>query len=171
VESAIFTLSISALKPKFPALENDIRNLYLACGVCNVLKCDDWPCEPVADHSLATYPDPTLVDYNSLFDVSSTTYELKSSTTAGGYLIERILLNRAQLIVERRLAVMHRMLTEFEDWFERCMDDLTPTEMKTMATILLHFSRIKTTAFEARPYRDVDTKRRVKAKPRRKRLR
>src|SRR5690349_11271873 len=45
-------------KDRFPRLENTITNLYLACAVCNVLKCDDWPQEPRGDHSVPAYPDP-----------------------------------------------------------------------------------------------------------------
>lgn len=156
-------------KSKFPLLENDIRNLYLACGVCNILKCDDWPAEPVADHSLVAYPDPSLVDYNTLFEISPNNHELKSAAVAGNYLIEKILLNRAQLILERRLASMHQLLTEFEKWVEDSMNDMTRAEMKATMAVLLKFSRIKTGAFEARPYRDIDTKRRVKARGSKKR--
>ncbi len=145
-------------KVKFPQLENDIQNLYLACAICNVLKCDDWPGEPVADHSRATYPDPFLTDYNSLFVISSTTHEVTSPTVAGKYLVERVLLNRAQLILERRLAAMRRALAEFYTWVDASISSMTLEEKETTVAVLLEISRVQTKALEARPYRDLDTK-------------
>jgi hypothetical protein len=146
-------------KVKFPKLENDIRNLYLACAICNVLKCDDWPAEPAADHSRVSYPDPFLTDYNGLFVVSPATHEVGSPTVAGKYLVERVLLNRAQLILERRLAAMLRSLTEFDEWVSASVASMTNKEMKATVRLLQEISRVKTKTLEARPYRDRDTKR------------
>jgi hypothetical protein len=146
-------------KVKFPAMENNIGNLYLACAICNVLKCDDWPAEPAADHSRAAYPDPFLTNYNTLFMVSSTTHEVASPTVAGKYLVERVLLNRAQLILERRLAAMFKSLSEFDAWVSTSIGRMTPEELKTTVAVLLDIGRVKTGVLGARPYRDVDTKR------------
>ena len=157
-------------KSKFPKLENDIGNLYLACAICNVLKSDDWPAEPVADHSLATYPDPLRTDYNAVFVISSTTYEVGSPTVAGKYLVERVLLNRAQLIMERRLAAMFSSLAEFDAWVSASISSMTSEEMKTTVAVLQEISRVQTKTLEARPYRDLDTKR-SSSSPRRTRKR
>lgn len=156
-------------KVKFPKLENDISNLYLACAICNVLKCDDWPCDPAIDHSLAAYPDPSAADYNLLLTVSPTTYELNSATIAGKYVIERILLNRAQLIVERRLAATLKLLNEFETWVDAQLKHMTVEEMEVTIRILRSISSIKTDVLTARPYRDSDTKRSFRAKVKRRR--
>lgn len=152
-------------KVKFPHLEDDITNLYLACAICNVLKSDDWPDEPAPDHSLAAYPDPSVTDYNTLFTVSPETYEVSAATPAGKYLVERILLNRAQLILERRLGALLISLSEFEDWVELSLSKMKPAEVKDTSAILLDISRVKTSALLARPYRNADTKRPPKAKP------
>jgi hypothetical protein len=152
---------------KFPNLENDIRNLYVACAICNVLKCDDWPAEPVADHSVASYPDPSLTNYNGLFVISSMTHEVGSQTVAGKYLVERVLLNRAQLILERRLAAILTSLAEFDAWVDASMGSMTNEEMKGTVSVLLEISRVKTRTLEARPYRDVDTKGARRARTRR----
>ena len=146
-------------KAKFPRLENNIRNLYLACAICNVLKSDDWPAEPTVNHSRAAYPDPSRTDYNALFVTSSTTHEVGSRTVAGKYLVERVLLNRAQLILERRLAAMMNSLVEFDTWVSASIDDMTNEEMKTTVAVLLEISRVKTKTLGARPYQDLDTKR------------
>lgn len=158
-------------KAKFSELENDINNLYLACAICNVLKCDDWPAEPTTDHSIAAYPDPSVADYNSIFEVSSDSYGASSTTIAGTYLVERLLLNRAQLILERRLLVMTQLLEEFEKWVGDSMSRMTKSELKSTMTILLDFTKVKTGALQARPYQDVDTKRAVKTRARRRRSR
>jgi hypothetical protein len=150
-------------KVRFPKLENKIHNLYLACAICNILKCDDWPAEPVADHSIAAYPDPSAVDYNTIFAVSQETYEVDSPTLAGRYLVERILLNRAQLVLERRLAAMLAFWAEFDTWVRESMDTMTRAEARQTMGILLDIGRAKTSALQVRPYGDVDTKR-VKAK-------
>lgn len=146
-------------KAKFPRLENDIRNLYLACAVCNVLKCDDWPAEPANDHSLAAYPDPSVTDYNTLLLVSQANYEVNAVTIAGRYLIERILLNRAQLILERRLSAMLDSLAEFETWINISVKYMTPSEMKATIKVLVEISQMKTGALKARPYNNSATKR------------
>lgn len=145
-------------KVRFPKFENNIKNLYLACAICNVLKSDDWPAEPVADHSLASYPDPFLTDYNTLFVISETTHKVGSPTVAGKYLVERVLLNRAQLIVERRLAAILKSMAEFDAWVSGSIASMTREEMKTTVSILLEISRVQTRTLEARPYRDLDTK-------------
>lgn len=156
-------------KVRFPKLENDIRNLYLACSVCNVLKCDDWPAEPKANHTVPAYPDPSLVDYNTIFLVSGTTHEIESSTVAGQYVIERILLNRPQLIVERWLASVFQLLTQYEVWIKRFVDHMTHSELKATTKILLEISRTRGKLLQARPYRDADTKRPAKPKAAKKR--
>jgi hypothetical protein len=156
-------------KNRFPKLENDINNLYLACGICNVLKGDDWPCEPAADHSLATYADPAVTDYNILLIVSPVTHEVSASTFSGKYIIERILLNRAQLVLERRLAAMLKAFGEFEKRVDGALPSMSASELKTVSAMLLTLSRTKTTVLQNRPYRDVDTKRPVKSKASKKR--
>ena len=158
-------------KIRFSTLENDIHNLYLACAICNVLKSDDWPREPGTDHSAAAYPDPAVADYNLLFTVSHVTHELDSATVAGKYVIERILLNRAQLILERRLVSILTLLTEFETWVDKQLPYMTASEMKATINILRKISSIKTGALIARPYQNIDTKRPVKTKAMRKRSR
>lgn len=154
---------------RFRQLEDDIRNLYLACAICNVLKCDDWPAEPVADHSVAAYPDPSVTDYNTLFLVRSDTHEVTSAVSAGKYLIERILLNRAQLILERRRAALLASLEEFDGWVRKSLSTMTLASAKATVRVLVDISRKRTAADRARPYRDTDTKRPIKAKAKKKR--
>ena len=39
-------------RPEFSHLVNDIKNLYLACPICNTFKGNDWPAEPKKDFYL-----------------------------------------------------------------------------------------------------------------------
>lgn len=157
-------------KIKFPKFENDIGNLYLACAICNVLKCDDWPAEPKADHSVAAYPDPASADYNGIFKVSSTSYAVESQSIAGKYLIERLLLNRGQLTLERRLAHILERLEDFQNWVSIALDSMTAPESRETVNILLGIvSAQKLALTEARPYLDADTKRKTRSKGRKRR--
>jgi hypothetical protein len=152
-------------KVKFETLEDDITNLYLACAICNVLKSDDWPSEPADDHSLPAYPDPARIDYNLLFGLSSSTHEVSSASVAGRYVIERLCLNRAQLVLERRLASILSDLAGFDAWVEESLGVLTEGEQKETISIMLGINRARDTALNARPYRDADTKRRGAVAP------
>jgi hypothetical protein len=146
-------------KKKFPKLENRIQNLYLACAICNVLKSDDWPCEPASDHSRAAYPDPVHADFNALFAISPQTYAVDSATIAGKYVIEKVLLNRAQLIVQRRLDALLRYREEFDAWVSQSIKEMTDQELRQVVGVLQNFGRVQTHTLIARPYRDADAKR------------
>lgn len=86
-------------KPEFKHLENDILNLFYACPVCNRFKSDDWPAEPNLD--LISYPDPSQVDYSEIFCLDTNSFVLVGLKTASKYIIERLYLNRPQLVYER----------------------------------------------------------------------
>lgn len=156
-------------KSRFPKLANDIRNLYLACGICNVLKSDDWPGEPASDHSTEAYPDPARTDYNAIFRVSTKDYEVVADCVAGRYVIQRVLLNRAQLVIERRLAATLAAAEEFSAWVRGKERRMTKRELRDTVGVLLEIDAIKTGALKARPYGDADTKREpvaTRARPR-----
>lgn len=90
-------------KKKFPKLENDIKNLFYACPICNVFKGDSWPDEPLEDHSISCFPNPSAVDYNNLFEVDFELGTVDGKFIASKYLVSALHLNRPQLILERRL--------------------------------------------------------------------
>jgi hypothetical protein len=95
---------IEHYKPKsiFKQLENDIKNLFYSCPVCNTFKGDAWPDDPKDDHSNSSFPDPSKVDYNELFEVDFSSGLLKGKFSASTYMIESLNLNRPQLILERK---------------------------------------------------------------------
>lgn len=81
----------------FPELTNSIYNLFYACGICNSFKGSSWPADPVEDHSVATFPYPAFVDYSQIITIQEDC-SLRSSVPAGQFLIERLYLNRPQLL-------------------------------------------------------------------------
>lgn len=85
---------------KFEDLENTITNLYHACPICNRFKSDDWPSEP--DLNKVSYPDPGDINYTDLFNLDSVSFTLVGKHVASNYLINKLYLNRPQLISERR---------------------------------------------------------------------
>src|ERR1051325_1197957 len=103
---------IDHFKPrsKFEELEQIITNLFLACAICNRFKSNDWPSEPLEDHSHPAYPDPASYDYNDLFEIESETLLIKGKHPATVYVTEKLYLNRPQLIIERRSFLLEERL-------------------------------------------------------------
>lgn len=90
---------------QFNHLLKEYENLFYACAICNRFKSNDWPNDPVIDHSIISYPDPKNVDYNTLFFCEENGI-LKGSYIASRYMVEKLNLNRPQLINERREKLM-----------------------------------------------------------------
>ncbi len=86
---------------RFETLTNDIRNLYYACPICNTFKGDDWPNDPSDDLAEECYAEPSAIDYTYLF-MLTTTSEITGKNVAARYMVEKLYLNRPQLIMERR---------------------------------------------------------------------
>src|ERR1043166_3511274 len=122
---------------RFAKLINAIKNLFLACPICNRFKSNDWPNDPTDDHSLAGYPDPSECDYNDLFRLVSGTFEVEGLNVAARYITERLYLNRPQLILERRTAVLADRLSHCEDYVARATRDLVRHADDKQAVALL----------------------------------
>lgn len=86
---------------KFELLKNTITNLYYACPICNKFKSGDWKNEPV-DLDVICYPDPSDHNYADLFTIDTSNYLLVGKYISSRYLINRLYLNRPQLVYERR---------------------------------------------------------------------
>lgn len=99
-------------KAKRPDLVNAYDNLFYACGICNVLKSDDWHEPPAEGFDAPFYPNPEHVDYSVLFQINRETAEVSGVSIAGKYLVERLHLNRAQVLRNRKF---HFLLEDLED--------------------------------------------------------
>ncbi len=93
---------------KFAHLENDIRNLFYACSICNGFKGPDWYDVSPTNFSNVVYPDPSVTNYSVLFTVDEKTGLIIGKNVAGKYILERLFLNRTQLILDRKLIIAKR---------------------------------------------------------------
>lgn len=112
-------------KSKFTDLENDYCNLFYSCPICNTFKSNDWPNEPVDDNSVASYPNPSSIDYNTLFDVDIERGVIEGRNTAAKYIQEKIFLNRPQLITERRVYFLFRKGTDEINETKKLLKEIT----------------------------------------------
>jgi len=92
-------------RSKFPGLENTIANLFYACSVCNILKSDDWIEATMTDDVTVCYPDPSLVNYARILLVRNGAL-IDGQNAAGRYIVERLGLNRVQLITDRKFDLL-----------------------------------------------------------------
>jgi len=110
---------------KFENLKNTITNLYYSCPICNKFKSDDWQNEP-DDLEVICYPDPSDYNYSDLFEVDITNYTLKGKYVSSMYLINRLYLNRPQLVYERREHLLklkaEALIDETKKLMELCDD-------------------------------------------------
>ncbi|MFD0940909.1 HNH endonuclease [Pedobacter boryungensis] len=137
---------IDHYRPKsiFKDLENDICNLFYACPVCNRFKSDDWPNEP--DLNLPSYPDPSLTDFSTLFEYDETAYQLNGRNISAKYIINRLYLNRPQLIYERREAFLkNKELDLFNNIVELAKElsdaDLLKQTFETLGKLRNHLAK------------------------------
>lgn len=147
-------------KSKFKSQENKYSNLFYACAVCNALKGNDWPKAKQLDPGVVCYPDPSIVDYSTLFSVGGDA-SVAGTTVAGKYLVERLYLNRPQLRMERRhsgvLAELEREMSEID-----AVIASGPSDPSALAALVVEFAatvRLLARQREVRPYLPADVDR------------
>lgn len=100
--------------PAFVTLEHDYSNLYYACSICNCFKGNAWPGEPADDFGNNSFPDPSKVDYSDILK-EEFDFKLQSNYIAGKYIIQKMFLNRPQLVLERkRNKLTQELKTQFD---------------------------------------------------------
>lgn len=100
---------------------NEWANLYYACAICNVLKGNDWP----AVEGPFSYLDPAKVDYEGRFD------RAQGGTIAGRdthskYHVQKLGLNRSQLVLERRQSALMDRWYRVQDVLSEVMSLIGP---------------------------------------------
>lgn len=109
-------------KSKYGELKNTFSNLFYACPVCNTFKNNDWPNDPINDHSIISYPNPCHVDYTILFEIDERGV-IKGHFIASKYMVEKLHLNRNQLIMTRRENYLRlkldKLMIEIKNLFEQ----------------------------------------------------
>jgi hypothetical protein len=153
-------------KSKFKELENDIKNLFYACAICNVFKGSDWPGDPKKDFSNPSYPDPSQVDYGDIFLINNSSGVVKGKYRASRYLVERLYLNRPQLILERKMSSITEKLEELTRVFKAKVDELADKEAKEAKRLLVRSSKLfmeisalQTKFGKVRPYTEHEIRR------------
>jgi 5-methylcytosine-specific restriction endonuclease McrA len=151
--------------PRFAHLENDYSNLFYACPICNSFKGDDWPADPRINHSNICYPNPSRVNYCSLFDTDNNLMLIRGKNVAARYLIAKLHLNRTQLILARR---EHRLAEKADEicktsrsLIEALRVDTTQKGRDLMAklgTLMTDFYHYKTKLHSQTPYTKKQTK-------------
>lgn len=97
---------------RFSKLENVISNLFYSCAICNCFKSNDWPNDPNPELNIACYPDPSVVDYSNIFDIDINTALLDGKNVASKYILNKLFLNRPQLIINRREKLVEKRYNE-----------------------------------------------------------
>lgn len=146
-------------KSKFPNLINTITNLYYACPVCNRFKSDDWQGDS-NDLNVICYPDPSDHDYRDLLKMDLQSYILIGKYTSSKYLINKLYLNRPQLIYERRENCLRskaqKLISETAELIKLCNDiDIVKEAFEIIASITQHIHAKS----NIRPYKLVDIRR------------
>ncbi len=144
-------------RPKsiFPTLTNDYGNLFFACGVCNIFKSDDWPSEhQVGRYDVPAYPDPSKVNYSDFLSVNPRTGMAFSTSFAGNYIIQRLHLNRPQMVGLRAMsALFARMDQAHAEIASLIESDAVPAEdIRDVMALLSDLLKMARKYSEARPY-------------------
>lgn len=151
---------------QFKHLRDDITNLYYACPVCNTFKSNDWPNDPVDDHSVRCYPDPSKTDYCALFDVNPKTGVLEGKYVASRYLEKRIHLNRNQLVMERRVYLIRERAKGLREAIWRLLQKIDESDQNGAVVFAMRYislcnrlEDLRDREREIPPYLDEDLKR------------
>jgi hypothetical protein len=146
-------------KRRFPNLENDYANLFYACAVCNSLKGDDWPCGKRLGMSLFCYPDPSRTNYQDMFLVNWAKGRVRGRTRAGRFVVERLYLNRPQLMMERRAFALQRSILREAAGIRRLAIRLTTRDAAMVSSAIQLLERgmqLMAKYSRVRPYEPAD---------------
>jgi hypothetical protein len=150
-------------KSKAPLRRDDWFNLFYACPICNVFKGSDWP----TPGGPSAYLDPSTVDYCTVLDVADDgTVTARNSN--GAYMVERLYLNRPQLILERREARLLDRLQRARELLDKAVSQIdSPLFSDSEALVSMRAAYAATRRIDGildklrtvRPYRTNEVKR------------
>ncbi len=132
-------------KLEFAYLINDYDNLFYACAICNTFKSDSWFLAKDGDWNTIHYPNPSLYDYGEFFEISGDIFTITGNHLVGEFLIQKLHLNRFQLINFRRYeTLLHRFDIGFER-IARIIEQLKPLLENKMDEAIKHYLDISET--------------------------
>jgi len=160
-----YNFHVDHFEPKVlaPRRVNDWANLFYACAICNVFKGDDWP-NPAGPFG---YPNPAAIDYETVF-IRLAQGEIRGVTSNARYMVERLYLNRPQLLLERREAVLRQRLQQLNDTIQAIRTNLprssrgNPSAGKVLLKMIATQARIQTLLndlWAVQPYAPADVRR------------
>jgi hypothetical protein len=119
--AAAFQLDHFRPRSRFKELVNDFFNLYYACYPCNLRKRDAWPSAELSERGVG-FVDLCADNFEEHFE-QRPDGTWSPLTPSAAYTVERIDLNRADLVTLRRLIVEARALGLFEGrrWLDVCL--------------------------------------------------
>lgn len=144
-------------KPKslFPKLTNDYGNLFYACGICNIFKSDHWPSgHQVGDYTSAAYPDPSLVCYGDFLTVDEHSGMVVSQVFTGKFVIERLHLNRPQMIGLRAVSALMARIRAAKDDIEKlwAAGEIQADNKDEVTDLLFALVKMLERVSDAKPY-------------------
>lgn len=147
-------------RSRFTDLTDRIINLFYSCGICNRFKSDYWGDEPDVAGTVAAIPDPATHDHGIHFRVLQGQWLVEGTTVSGIFTVERLYLNRPQLITQRRrraiTANMSSLSTALEAAFEslrvRAGDAVAQGLMTELTAALIQVERAGRALDAFRPY-------------------
>ena len=101
--------------PEFAILINDYDNLFYACAICNTFKSNSWFSVKDGDWNTIHYPNPSLYNYGDFFEITADIFTITGNHIVGEFLIQKLHLNRFQLIRSRRLETCEEKLNKISD--------------------------------------------------------
>jgi hypothetical protein len=156
---------IDHFKPqsKFEHLTHVITNLYHCCPICNKFKLDDWPndCDNL---DVVCYPDPSDHNYCDIFEISPSNYNIKGKYVAAEYVVNRLYLNRPQLVYERREYFLTtramELITEAKSVLEVAIDNdsVNKKDLLNLSAVMLKMNQHLLIRNEIPPYKLMEIK-------------
>ncbi|MFB9080228.1 HNH endonuclease [Flavobacterium procerum] len=102
-------------KSKYDKLKNTYSNLFYSCSICNCFKGNDWPNDPDDVYEKPFYPDPLIVNYSDYMMVDYETGFVEGLRKTTKYVVEKLYLNRPQLVNERKFfGLMEKMRLNYQ---------------------------------------------------------
>lgn len=153
--------AVEHYRPKslFAQLELHYPNLFYVCSVCNSFKGDDWPTDtPRPD--VVGYLDPSAHDYSNHIAVDPRTGLAQGRDVAGRYKVHRLHLNRAQLILYRRIHQLLARAHKFDCFAADNHAELDKARIGRVLAVILRIKKAQVRLLEAAPYEDDDLRQR-----------
>jgi hypothetical protein len=129
-----------------------------------VFKSDDWY-NVTGNFEDVFYPDPSAFDYSDLFEIDNDG-KLTGRNKTGTYIINKLALNRNQLIIDRQfshlLTAYEDLKNEYRDVRDRLMAMNTEGSRAILQKMVNAFDAVidkKDAMYEAAPYKLSDTQR------------